>query len=538
MINTSIKEDRPLIIGGGIGGLTAALELALAGQRPLLLEREAQVGGKAHQVKLGPHPHQWVDGGPTVMTMIHVFEELFARAGTSLDDELVVTPAETLARHFWSDGSRLDLFTDLDRSREAIRVFAGEREADAFIKFHRYAERIYQSVSDIFIFADKPSPLKMMAKMGPSIAPRMLHADVHRRMWSSICRHFKDERLRQLFGRYATYSGNNPFKTPGTFNLISAVEQRGVWRVRGGISALAESLKALIIRHGGEVQTGVSVRELLCDRGAVSGVQLTTGEVIPCKRVIFNGDVQALSSGLLGPQVQQAVSVYPRQERSLSALTLCAMAQLKTAPLLHHNVWFSDDYRREFEELERGRLPSDPTLYLCAQDRGDSDHDSDRDRDDDSDLNSDLNEREFSSTPQSSPLTRERSKEPPYERLFALVNAPARADDAPISQEESSQCQAKVMHTLTQLGALISPTQQHWSDPQTWHRRFPGSGGAIYGQATTRWNSNLERMGAQSKVKGLYLAGGSVHPGAGVPMAAISGRLAAQRLIQGSTSTA
>lgn len=510
--NQSSREANPIIIGAGIGGLAAALRLAVAGVKPIVLERSETVGGKAHQVSVigpddqGSERSYMVSSGPTVMTMIPVFEELFQLAGAKLSERLKLTRAETLARHFWADGSMFDLPANWEEAVEAVRAFAGDQEADGFVRYHRYTETIYESVKDIFIYAPKPTPLEMIRRLGVSMLPRLIRADIHRVMWSSLQRYFKDDRLKQLFGRYATYAGNNPFMTPATFNLIASVEQRGVWRVEGGISALAEAMRELIVQLGGEVIVGAEVSEIQMSSGQVSGVRLTDGRAFSSEIVIFNGDTQAITGGHLGDSVKNAVPAYHPNERSLSALTCCAVINATEAPLLHHNVWFSDDYHREFKELEEGRLPSDPTIYLCAQDRAD-----------DADVSSAHSLR--------------------HERIFSLINAPAKADVSPLSSEEITQCQTTVTQRLKTYGLSLSPSASAWMSPQEWSHRCPHSGGAIYGMASRRWNSTLKRAGAKSRVRGLYLAGGSTHPGAGVPMAAISGKIAANQVINDYTLT-
>ena len=500
---SSTERNRPVVIGAGIGGLATGLRLAIAGCRPIILERSAEVGGKAHRVPVGEG--LLVDGGPTVMTMLPVFEELYAAAGERFQEHVQLSKAEILARHFWDGSDHFDLFADLDRATEEVRRFAGAREAEGFVRFHDYAAQIYESVKDLFIYAPKPSPVKMLGRLGFSMIPTMIRASVHRKMWPAIAEYFQDERLRQLYGRYATYAGNNPFLTPATFNLIAAVEQQGVWRVQGGIHALAESMRSLIIARGGVVETESEVEELLVQKRRVVGVRLRDQRVIQSEQVVFNGDVQALSAGRLGESARAAVRSYPKRERSLSALTLCAAVDAPRAPLLHHNVYFSRDYRQEFRELESGQLPVDPTIYLCAQDRGD----------------------------QSPSQSAERDASQP-ERLFALINAPARGDEGAPKAEEIERCQDQLMTTLQSLKVKIRRDHSVWTTPQKWDQRFPHSGGAIYGMVTRRWDSNLKRMGARSKLKGLYLAGGTVHPGAGVPMAAISGKIAADAVIQDS----
>lgn len=502
------EREKPIVvvIGAGIGGLSAALQLTGQGYRPLVLERASSVGGKAHQVELESqlHPTMAVDGGPTVLTMLPVFERLFEEASAQLHERVTLTKSQILARHFWSDGSQVDLHADLDQSTEAIRAFAGQREAEQFLKFHRYTQAIYESVQDVFIYAPKPSPLRVVRQLGLSVMPRMLRADVQRTLWRSLKRFFRDPRLLQLFGRYATYAGNNPFVCPATFNLIAHVEQQGVWRVNGGIKALANAIAELIVERGGEIHTHCHVEEILVTHGRATGVRLLSGEEIKGRAVIFNGDVQALSRGALGEEARQAVKSYPVHERSLSALTLCAAMNANEAPLSHHNVFFSDDYFAEFAAIEAGRLPADPTLYLCAQRRGD----------------------ELISS--SAPLEPRRT--PLHEPALALVNAPATADYAPLSSEEMDQCKAYTLNLLARHNIIPDSQRSLWRAPQGWNSLFPHSGGAIYGMASKKWDSTLRRPGAQTKLQGLYLSGGSVHPGAGVPMAALSGMIAASQL--------
>ena len=482
-------KQRPIVIGAGIGGLSCALDLAVRGYRPIVLEKEAEIGGKTVPIHLGDAA---IDGGPTVLTMTWVFEELFKRAGERLSDFVTLTPAERLARHFWPDGSRLDLFADLESSRDAIQAFAGHKEADGFMRYHRYAKSIYENVSDVFIRAPKPTPWRVMTSLGVRAIPQLLSIDSQRTMWRALGDFFKDERLKQLFGRYATYSGNNPFATPATFNLIAHVEQEGVWRIDGGMSQLAKAIGTLIVKHGGAIRTSTGVRRIVQHKRTVGGVELGDGTVLSSPVVVFNGDVDALGQGLLGLKGRTGIKALAPKERSLSAVTLCCLADVGETPLIHHNVTFSRDYASEFHRIDtEGRLPADPTVYICAQDRGDDD------------------------TPRGT------------ERLLILVNAPALAGAHSVGQREVELCIDRARTQLESMGLRLNIQGQVVRGPNEWSHLFPGSGGAIYGAAAKKWNATLKRHGATTKLKGLYLAGGSVHPGAGVPMAALSGRTAA-----------
>lgn len=486
-----------VVIGGGLGGLAAAVDLAHAGAAVTLIERHTWLGGKARAVTVpdGQGGSVAIDAGPTVLTLRGVLDDLFRDAGADLDQRLRLRPAVILARHAWSDGARLDLYADPVRTRAEIAQVFGEAEAIGFDRHAAACRAIYEEVRDVFIFAPRPSMLDVARTYGLSALGRLARIDAHRSVWASVASSFRDPRLRQLFARYATYTGGSPFQSPGTLNLVAHVEQQGVWTVDGGMAALAQGLAALATEHGAVLRTGCAAQSLRFDGGRVCGVELTTGEVLDADAVIANVDAAAIASGALGPQARGAVPALPVARRSLSALTFSGASQTSGFPLAYHNVFFGDDYAGEFDRIRAGSLPHDPTVYLCAQDRLDG-------------------------APQ--PAGRE--------RLFLIVNAPARGDLAPTSDPELDRCTRSTLERLRRCGLHLEEERLQPTRPQDWEALFPGTGGALYGPAPHGWRSSFERMGARSRLPGLYLAGGSVHPGAGVPMVTISGRLAARQV--------
>lgn len=485
---------RVVVIGGGIGGLVSAIELQRSGIDVVLLEKEDEVGGKMRRVEIAGRA---IDSGPTVLTMRWVFDDLFEAAGARLEDHVSLDRVEVLARHAWPDGSRLDLFADPARSRAAIAELAGESNARGFDGFREYARRIYDEVEDVFITAERPSVGGFLARHGLKRALGFARIDPHRTMWSAIGDHFGDPRLKQLFARYATYSGSSPYEAPATLHLIAHVEASGVWIVRRGIHRLALALRSLFESLGGRVFTRERVREIDVAAGRATGV--IASRRFAADAVVVNADAAALASGFFGPAVEHAVDAVPPSRRSLSAVTWSMVAETSGFPLAFHNVFFSSNYRREFQEISEGRLPSEPTVYVCAQDRG---------------------------TGEASGL----------ERLFVLVNAPARGDGA-LDQTEIDACENRAFDLLRRAGLTIRNASHVRTTPADFDRLFPGTGGALYGRATHGMTSTLSRPGSRTNVHGLYLAGGSVHPGAGVPMAALSGKLAAQALSADLAST-
>jgi 1-hydroxycarotenoid 3,4-desaturase len=488
-----MAERDVVVVGAGIGGLSAAIELAALGHAVTVVEQATVVGGKMRTVEVAGRS---IDAGPTVLTMREVFDALFQRTGARFDDAVVLRPLAVLARHAWPDGARLDLHADAERSAAAIEALAGAREAEGFRRFCAHTRKIYERVEGPFIHGEVAGLLAMVEQLPLAQLRGMAAVDWHRSMWKALREFFRDPRLQQLFGRYATYYGSSPFQAPATLNLIAHVEQRGVWAVEGGMIRLAHALAERLRSLGGEVRLGVAVQAVQVEGGRAVGVRLADGQVLRARAVVLNAAPEALAAGLLGPALRGAVKL-GRSPRSLSAITWAMVGRVRGFPLAHHNVLFSSDYRREFDELQAGRVPEQPSVYVCAQDR------------DPGGLALDL--------------------DPAPQRLFCLINAPARGDDDAFASE-ISRCQERCFAQLTRCGLTVEAEPSHTiqTTPHDFAKMFPGTGGALYGPATHSLLATFSRPGARTKLAGLYLVGGGVHPGAGVPMVALGGRSAAR----------
>ena len=486
---------RVAVIGAGIAGLSAALALAQQGLDVTVLERAETPGGKMRSLPVGPAA---VEAGPTVFTMRWVLDELFAACGARLDERVALTPARLIARHAWAGGDRLDLFADVEASAEAIRAFAGAREAEGYRRFCARAAEVYETLEGPFIRADRPTALDLALRVGPFGLPRLWRIQPFATLWSALGDDFRDPRLRQLFARYSTYCGSSPFEAPATLMLVAHVEQAGVWTVEGGLSALARAVADLAVERGARLRTGAEVSRIVVEAGRVRGVELAAGERLPAEAVVCNADAAALGAGLLGPEAARSGERLGAPERSLSAVTVCARATAAGFPLAHHTVFFSRDYRAEFDAILRERrLPEDPTVYVCAQDRTEG------------------------AAPPDGP-----------ERLLLLVNAPADGPERP-EPAEIDRCVTNLRGKLAACGLSLTDAEAPvTTGPAEFAALFPGTRGALYGRASRGSTATFQRPGARTAVPGLYLAGGSVHPGPGVPMAAQSGRLAAQALLR------
>lgn len=464
-----------IIVGAGIGGLAAAIALAAAGEQVVVMERQSGPGGKLLPVR----SHEFeLDSGPTVLTMKWVFEELFKLAGRNLDDCVAAEPLSVLARHYWTGGLSLDLFANRQLSEQAIAEFAGASEARGFADFSESASNIHQALLKPFLKSQRPTPWGLTAAMPLSDVMRINPFET---LWSAISRYFKDERLRQLFGRYATYCGSSPFHAPATLMLIADVEAAGVWRLAGGLHRLANALADCAQAMGVTFSYDTGIKSVETFNGTISAVLDHEGSRHPCRHLIVNADSAAVALGHFGSAIKHAVKAPTKKERSLSAITWCGRLRSNGVPLEHHTVFFSDDYRSEFQQLKHGSA-DDPTVYICDQGN---------------------------------------------DNKLILINSPA--DE----REITSEPEKNVVQRLKKSGLSVDFGTGDFirRGPKEFGSLYPASYGALYGKASHGWLATFTRPKAQTKIPGLYLAGGSTHPGPGVPMAALSGMRAAEALI-------
>jgi 1-hydroxycarotenoid 3,4-desaturase len=486
-----------IVVGAGAGGLAASIDLARSGFKVTLLERASAPGGKMHVREVD---NRLVDGGPTVLTMRSIFEQLFVDAGTCLDEHVTLLQSPIIARHAWSHGGVLDLYPDLIQSRQSIEAFAGSENARGFERFYCQSAKIHQTLSNTFMKVPKPSPLALVSRVLRQHHPSSLvAARPAPNLWRALGTFFSDERLRQLFARYATYVGSSPLSTPATLMLIAHVELEGVWLVDGGMHRLAAAMAALARNLGADLHFDTHVSEVLVKGNRAAGVRLEDGTTLPADVVVFNGDSNALATGQLGTAAMRAAKPRPAQKRGLSALTWCIKGSSSGFDLDHHNVFFESNYPSEFNTLFHDRrIPQKPTVYLCAQDRG---------------PNRSLNG---------------------SERMLMLVNAPADGDQHTWDNDQVARTRDNALAVLNRCGLNLNFRDSDCvsTTPSDWHGRFPASGGSLYGGSSHGIWSSFTRPGARSRLKGLYLSGGSVHPGPGVPMATLSGRLAARTVLR------
>jgi phytoene desaturase len=477
-----------VIIGAGIGGLSAAIHLAAAGRPVIVFEKNSQVGGKMGQVEVGGY--YW-DRGPSVITMRHVFEELFATAGRRLDGYLELLPIEPLTRYFYPDGTRLDASRDLTRMAEQIGRI-DQRDVEGYLAYLAYAARLHRITGPVFIY-DRPPTWRSFLKVPLG---DWLKADGLRTMDQAISSYVRSPQLRQLLGRFATYVGASPYQAPATLNVIAHVELTGgVWYPRGGVYEIARAMRQLAEELGVIIVTGRGVEEIMTEKGQVTGVRLAGGEFQTAAAVVSNLDVTTTYARLLPHQPHRGP-----QEPSCSGFILLLGVNKQHPELAHHNIFFSGDYPAEFRAIfQEGRPPAEPTVYLAISAKSDPGH-----------------------------------APPGGENWFVLVNAPP-LGDAYDWTEEAAGYRDLVLERLAGSGYDVRDhiqVERIWTpldlaqDSGAWR-------GALYGASSNSRLAAFRRPHNRAKgIPGLYFAGGTTHPGGGVPMVTLSGRAAAQLLVE------
>ncbi|MEO1238740.1 MAG: FAD-dependent oxidoreductase, partial [Pseudomonadota bacterium] len=405
------SDTHTLVIGAGFGGLSTAVWLLAAGHRVTVIDSAATVGGKARTVPSAAGP---VDAGPTVLTLRNVFDDMFAALGARLDDHVTLTAEPVLARHWWTNGTTLDLFTDPGASADAIDAFAGPDDAAAFRAFRAETETLFDAFRGPMMESASPrlASLAAAALKNPTALPALLP-------WATMARRlagqFRDPRLRQLFGRYATYVGGSPYGSPALLSLIWRAEELGVWRVDGGMHVLADALARLASDRGAEIRLGEKIDRLERQGDKITAAISDMGHRLRADQIVFAGDPRALEQGLLGGYACKAVPRRSVEPRSLSARVWSFAGRPAGRQLLHHNVFFGEDAQREFGPIAKGEVPDRATLYVCAEDRG-------------------------------------TGRTPPHLERFEIIENAAPLGGTP---EEATACRTRVFQTLARRGLIF-----------------------------------------------------------------------------------
>lgn len=478
------------IIGAGLGGLSAAIRLASRGVRVSLFEQNLAPGGKAGEVRLAGYRF---DTGPSLLTMPFVLRDVFAQAGTTMEEALELVGLDPLCRYQYDDGSVLEASSNREAMVQAIGRLSPD-DAHRYGDFLRYGRRIYELTSGPFLFNSISDLHSILKLRNLRTLFRIWQIDPFRTVDRSVRRFFRDERIIQLFDRYATYNGSNPYRAPATLNIIPYVEHElGGFYVKGGMFRLVEALWRAADRLGVRLETGVRVLEIALEAGRARHIVTDAGVRGPFHAVISNADAIHTLTKLVRPPATKASSAATLEPSSSGLVFLWGVRKIHSA-LAHHNIFFSADYRKEFSQVfELGVPPEDPTVYVSITSKTDPAH-----------------------APEGS------------ENWFVLLNVAS--SDSGLSEADVAFLRRRVLDRMERSGFGVSTAieAEEVIRPQDFREKFGAFRGSIYGLSSNSRSAAFLRPANRVRgVRGLYLCGGSAHPGGGVPLVLLSGRIAA-----------
>lgn len=502
-IGMNTKHSKSIgVIGSGLGGLAAACTLAARGHSVRVFEANAWTGGKAAVLQLGAFRF---DMGPTILTLPSVLRRIFLEAGRPLTQELDLVRLDPQWRSFFQDGSVLDLTADIEGMSKNLQRFSNDaatvrgyrRLMELSARLHTITDRYYfyrpvGGIGDMFSAQDlaRPAVLRDVLAMRPlgTVA-------------GTIRSHVPDARVAQMLDHFTQYVGSAPDQSPAVLCGIANMQtQEGVWYPMGGIGEVPSALRRLAEDLGVEFLTGTCVRRIVERDGMVRGVETDAGERIDLAAVISNSDSVRTHAELLGPEFAKKFRRTHASEPACSGVVLYLGLKERYKHLLHHGFAFSADPHEEFHHIyRRGEPAPDPTCYICA------------------------------------PAATDPSVAPEGgEALYVLVHVPYLRPHHNWRTMLPAY-RKRILSKLASTAGLEDLEQRIQVErvltPEDIHTRYRVLNGAIYGLASHgRLFGAFKPSNRSPLLRGLYLAGGSAHPGPGMPMALMSGWTAADAL--------
>jgi diapolycopene oxygenase len=489
------------VVGGGLAGLAAAVRLAAEGHQVAIFEQNGHLGGKMNVWKSMGYTF---DMGPTIITMPDVLNRLFESVGRRMEDYVDLVSLDPQWRTFYADGSHIDLCSSLEAMTKELSRTAPS-EIGSYLSFLTYCQRMYD-ISEKWFFWKPWGSLKDVmsaSTFGPQSLSLAAAIDPMSSIHQAVGRHFKDPRLKQLFEHFVQYVGSSPFVAPAILCLIPWVQLGyGCWYPMGGTGQIAAALTKLCDEFNIEVHCNTTVSRIEITNGKAAGIVDGTGKIYPCDAIVANSDITKTCTELL-PEKEAAAAVRRQGsalEPACSGMVLYLGCRKKFSGFLHHDFLFSADSDAEFADIYEKKIPhGDPSIYLAIPS-----------------------------------LTDPTVAPEGCEAVYALVHTPYISPEYDWSTraKEYRDIIVKKMERCGFDGLEESIETERWITPLDLEKLYRVNKGAIYGVVTRRGITSAFKTGNRSALPGLYFAGGSVNPGAGVPMVLMSGQIAAECLLE------
>jgi phytoene desaturase len=478
-------KKKVAVIGAGIGGLASACLLASDGADVTVIEKNAQAGGKMNQLKLDGFRF---DTGPSLLTMPGIMHQLFDYCGQDMSNYLELVPLNPLCRYFYPDGTVFNSFEDKKKAIDEIKRIAPEDVAN-YQEFLSYSAELYHRTTDVFLF----HPLSHFSDLLRLPIKDIFRIDAFTTVSNRVDKLVKSPYLRQFFKRFATYNGSSPYEAPATMNVIPHVElNQGGWYVKDGLYKIVWALKNLAISLGVNFKFNTIVNSIEVSDGFADGVNTSSG-YFKSDIVIANSDAYETYINLMPMDALPASRrrQVEKTEPSCSGFVLMLGTNRRWDQLVHHNIYFSNDYQKEFNDIFRHKvMPNDPTIYVANTSFTDSHH-----------------------------------AVSGGSNLFILVNAPY-LNETQNWEELSNSYADFIINNLEQRGLeglRSSVILKQTITPKDFYTKYRSNRGSIYGTSSnSRFAAFLRPRNRSPYIENLWLTGGSTHPGGGIPLCILS----------------
>lgn len=483
---------KALIIGSGIAGIAASIRLALKGYSVEVFEVNTYPGGKLSEITMKRYRF---DAGPSLFTLPEQVDALFRLAGKDPKDYFAYDKLDVTCQYFWEDGTRLKAFADLNEFAEEVETKLGEPAVNIREALQKSAF-IYDRLAPLFMnrslhkFNTWTNPQAMKSYLS------MRKLGIFSTMNEANRKQFSHPKLVQLFNRYATYNGSNPYETPATLNIIPHLEFKiGAFFPKKGMHDITQSLYKLSEELGVTYHFGQKVSKILVENGEAKGIKINDREVF-ADLVVNNMDMVNAYKTILKDQKQPKLLL--NQPKSSSALIFYWGIKRSFPELDLHNIFFSDNYALEFEHIfKRGTIYEDPTIYLNIT----STHKAD-----------------------DAPVG--------CMNWFTMINVPN--NQGQDWDQMIAEAKRSIIHKLnrilkTDIAPLIEV--EEILDPRTIESKTSSAQGALYGNSSNnKFAAFLRHANYSSSIKSLYFCGGSVHPGGGIPLCLLSAKIMSEMI--------
>ncbi len=484
-----------VVIGAGLGGLSAAISLASEGFSVELLEKNDKVGGKLNIL----HKDGFAfDLGPSILTMPHIFQKLFTRVGKNMADYVQIQTVEPHWRNFFVDGSRFDLSSEPERMKQELDKL-GPNTAQEFERFMAYSKQLCEVIEEGFFAHGLESLSEVVQHYG--VVKSLLKFDAFRSMDQGVKRFIKNPKLVDVLNYFIKYVGSSPYDAPALMNLLPYIQfGYGLWYIKGGMYGMAQGLEKLALELGVKVHLNTEVAEIQHNNGRATAVRLKNHQILNADILVSNMEVIPAYQQLLSAQDKEIKRVQ-KFAPSCSGLVLHLGVDKIYPQLAHHNFFYSANSREHFNAVFHSkRLSEDPTIYLVAPCKSD---------------------------PNQAPAN--------CEIIKVLPHIPHLDPKHPVSAEDYAALRERVLIKLENMG--LTDLRKHIVCEEYWtpldiQAKYYSNQGAIYGVVADRFkNLGFKNPQRSNVLKNLYFVGGSVNPGGGMPMVTLSGQLVRDKIL-------